>query len=217
MANPLYGGFRPWGTLTGGQGVFPSPIVREVANNNTLAIGKYDILTQSTDGTVLQGAAADNGKLVGVAIGFSMFPSQPLPGRRPVLFIPAATTFSPTTVGSVQAPWIEFLPLTGDLILEVCADDASSVTSLATALAIVGENVDLATTATPDTTTGLSGMQMDISTHVTSTANFRILGISGYPPGAGGSYLNNDITLINARYLVTCNESVWPPYTATGV
>jgi hypothetical protein len=217
MANPLYGGFRPWGTISGGQGVFPSPMIREVANNNTLAIGRYDVLTQVSDGTVVQGAAADNGKLVGIAIGFSMWQTQPLPGRRPALFIPAATTFTPTTVGSVQAPWVEFIPLTADVILECCADDASSVTSIATAIAVVGENADLATTATPDTTTGLSGMQLDISTHATTTANFRIYGITGYPPGAGGSFLNNDVTLINARYLVTCNESVWPPYTATGV
>jgi hypothetical protein len=215
MANPNYGGFRPWGTVTGGQGVFPSPQVREVANNNTNGIFKYDIVSAVSDGTVAQSAAADNGKLLGVAIGFSYLPSQPLPGRRPMLYLPASTTFTPTTVGSVQAPYVEFIPLTGDVILEVCGNAAAPTPTLAGVIGLIGENCDLTTSTAGDTTTGLSGMQLDLSTHNTTTFNFRIIGISGYP--AGNPPLNNDVTLTNCRFLVVCNEGVLPPYTATGV
>jgi len=214
MANPNYGGFRPWGTLSGGEGVFPSPQIREVANNIGTGIFKYDVITTVSDGTVAASAAADNGKLLGVAIGFSHLPSAPLPGRRPTLFIPASTTFTPTTVGSVQAPYVHYIPITGDVIFEVCGNAAAPTPTLAGVIGLIGENCDLVT-GSGDTTTGLSAMQLDLSTHATTTANFRIIGISGYP--AGNPPLNNDVTLTNVRFLVTCNEGFLPPYTATGV
>jgi len=214
MANPNYGGFRPWGTLSAGEGNFPSPQVREVANNIGTGIFKYDVITTVSDGTVAASAAADNGKLLGVAIGFSYLPSQPLPGRRPMLYVPASTTFTPTTVGSVQAPYVHYIPITGDVIFEVCGNAAAPTPTLAGVIGLIGENCDLAT-GSGDTTTGLSAMQLDLSTHATTTANFRIIGISGYP--AGNPPLNNDVTLTNVRFLVTCNEGFLPPYTATGV
>lgn len=208
MANIQKGGFRAWGTLSGGEGVFPGTKVAELANNYGTAVFRGDILTAVSDGTVAVSATSDNGKLIGVAVGFSYVIS----GRRePMPCIPASTTFSPTTVGSPNASYVEYLPLTADLILEVDADDGSTITSIATALGVVQENADLVT-GTGDSTTGVSGMLLDISTHSTSTFNFRIIGITEYP-----HMTNNDVTLTRAKYLVVCNEGILPPYTATGV
>lgn len=208
MANILRGGFRPWGTLSGGQGVFPGSKIAELANNYGTAVFKYDILTAVSDGTVAVSAAADNGKLIGVAIGFSYVVSGK---RNPMPFIPASTTFSPTTVGSPNASYVEYVPLTADVILECDADDGSTVTTVAGGIGLFEENADLAT-GTGDSITGVSAMLLDISTHATTTANFRIIGATEYP-----HFTNNDLTLTRAKYLVVCNEGILPPYTASGI
>lgn len=207
MANVQYGGFRPWGTRSGGRGVFPSPQVGELANNYATAVFKYDILTAVSDGTLAVSAAADNGKLVGVAMGFSYVTGGK---RSPQPYIPANTTFSPTTVGSPNASYVKYIPITPDLIFEVDADDGSTITTVAGAIGLIQENADLAT-GTGDTGTGIGAMLLDISTHGTATANFRIIGVAPYPTG------QNDVTLTRAKYLVICNEGIDPYYTATGI
>lgn len=218
MANLTLGGYRPWGTLTGGRGVYPHPMVSELANNYGTAVGRGDLIIPVSDGTVAVAAAADNGKLMGVVVGTS----RVISGKRtPCPLIPANTTFTPTTVGSVNASLVEWIPLTGDLIMEVDADDGTTATTLATQIALIGENCDM-TVGTPDATTGVSGYSLDISTHVTTTCNFRIIGIGGYTlqsglnltGGAGGV---NDPTASRFKFLVTCNEGFLPPYTATGL
>ncbi len=215
MANIQFGGFRPWGTFSGGQGNYPRALRQEVANNYATGIFKGDILAQVSDGTVAVAATSDNGKLLGVVEGCSYVTG----GVRVYSdFIPANTTFTPTTVGSPNASFVDFIPLTGDLILAVQADDGSSITSMATAIGVIGENTDLIA-GTGDTTTGVSGMLLDISLHNTTTFNFRIVGIDGYGV-FGSSTINaqyNDITLTRATYLVVCNEGFLPPYTTTGV
>lgn len=208
MPNLQKGGFRPWGTFSGGKDFIPGTKIAEVANNYATGIFRGDIIIAVSDGTVAVGAAANNGLLLGVAVGFS-YVTQ---GRRePAAFIPANTTFTPTTVGSPNASWVHYIPLTADLILEVDADDGSTVTTVAGAVGLIGENADLAT-GTGDTTTGQGAMLLDISTHATTAANFRIVGITEYP-----HFTNNDVTITRAKYLVTCNEGFLPPYTTSGV
>lgn len=216
MANPVFNGFQWWGTLSAGEGVMPSTQKREVANNIGTGIYRYDAIAAVSDGTCAAAATSDNGKLLGVAIGFSMLPSQPLPGRRPTLYIPASTTFSPTTVGSPNAPWVEYIPFTPDNIFAVNGNAAAPTATAAGVVGLIGENCDLVA-GTGDTTTGLSAMLLDLSSHATTTANFRIVGIVGYPGQQGGTPLNNDPTLTSVRFLVTCNEGFYPSYTATGV
>lgn len=214
MANVQLGGFRPWGTFSGGEGVFPRPMRGELASGYSTGVFKYDILTAVSDGTLAVSAAADNGKLIGVAIGASYVKGD---GKRyPSDFVPASTTFTPSTVGSVNASWVDYLPLTTDLILAVDADDATTVTTIAAGVGLIQENCDLAT-GTGDTTTGVGAMLLDISTHATSTCNFRIVGIWNYPIADIGVGADNDLTLTRAKYLVVCNEGILPGYTATGI
>lgn len=209
MANLTKGGFRPWGTLSGGVGSLPSAKIAEVANNYGTGIFMGDIITQASDGTVTAAATSDNGKLLGVAIGFSYV----LNGRRePAPFIPASTTFTPTTVGSSNASYVHFLPLTPDLILEVDGNAAAPTPTLAGVIGLIGENCDLSASTAGDTTTGMSGFTLDLSTHATTTFNFRIYGVTEYP-----HFTNNDVTLTRTKFLVICNEGILPFYTATGI
>ncbi len=204
MANITKGGYRPWGTLSGGEGVWPSPRESEVANNYGTALGVGDIIIPVSDGTVAIAAAANNGLLLGVAIGFR----RSINGKMtPCNIIPASTTFTPTAVGSVNASKVIWIPLTADVIWEVDADDGTTATTLAAQIALIGENADM-TTGTPDATTGVSAFSLDISTHATTTANFRII-----------DYLktaDNDPTVTRFKFLVVCNEGFLPPFTATG-
>lgn len=209
MANLTKGGFRPWGTYSGGQGVWPGTKLAEVANNYGTGIFRGDIIKQLSDGTVAAAAASDNGVLLGVAIGFSYVISGQ---RNPMPYIPANTTFSPTTVGSPNASWVYYVPLTGDVILEVDGNAAAPTPTAAGVVGLIGENCDLSVGAGGDTTTGMSSYCLDLSTHATTTFNFRVVGITEYP-----HFTNNDVTVTRAKFLVTCNEGFLPPYTTSGV
>lgn len=214
MANVNLGGFRPWGTLSGGQGVFPNTMIGEVANNYNTAIGRYDILSIVSDGTLARAATADNGKLIGVANAFSYV----INGKREFRpFIPASTTFTPTTVGSKNASLVQYYPLTGDLVLEVDADDGVTATTIALQIGLVGENADM-TVGDCNSVTGVSTYCLDISDRKTATANFRMIMFrGGYTLANGITLGDNDPTASRFKFLVVCNEGVLPPYTATGV
>lgn len=208
MANLTRGGFRVWGTISGGQGYFPGVRTAEVANNYATALFRGDVLIGVSDGTVAIAAAANNGLLLGVATGFSYV----INGRRePMPCLPASTTFSPTTVGSPNASLVEYIALTPDVIFEVDGNAAAPTPTVAGVVGLIGENCDLAT-GTGDSTTGVSAMTLDLSTHNTTAANFRIVGVTEYP-----HFTNNDVTLTRCKFLVTCNEGLLPPYTTTGV
>lgn len=216
MPNIQQGGFRFWGTMSAGRGHATGLRVLEVANNYNTQLSKYDVIIQVSDGTVAIGAAADNGKLLGVINGCS----RVIDGKRtPCDFIPASSTFTPTTVGSPNANLVEFIPLTADNIFEVDADEATTFSTYATALGAIGENCDIASPGSPSTTIGVSTQCLDISTHATTTANFRIVGVQGYTLEGGPITAApwNDPTVTRFRYLVVCNEGFLPPYTATGI
>jgi hypothetical protein len=214
MANVNLGGFRPWGTLSGGQGVFPNMMIGELANNYGTAIGRYDVLIGVSDGTLARAAAANNGLLIGIANAFSYV----INGKREYRpFIPASTTFSPTTVGSKNASLVQYFPLTPDLVLEVDGDDGTTYTTIAGQIGAVGENADMAT-GDCNSVTGVSTYALDISTHATTAANFRIIGFKGgYTLGNGITLQDNDPASSRFKFLVTCNEGLLPPYTTTGV
>lgn len=208
MANLTKGGFRVWGTISGGEGVLPGMKTAEVASNYATGIFRGDILTAVSDGTVAVSATSDNGKLIGVANGFSYVISN---RREPMPCVPANTTFTPSTVGSPNATYVDYFPLTPDLILEVDGNAAAPTPTPAGVVGLIMENCDLAT-GTGDLTTGVSGMTLDLSTHNTTTFNFRIVGVTEYP-----HFTNNDVTLSRCKFLVVCNEGILPFYTPTGI
>ena len=216
MANIQIGGFQFWGTMHGGKGASTNTFVSEVASGYATQLSKGDVIIGVSDGTIAIGAAANNGLLLGVMIGASYV----FQGKRVMSdFIPASTTFAPTTVGSANASLVEWIPLTGDNIFQVDADEAATFSTYATALGAIGENCDIASPGSPSTTIGVSTQCLDISTHATAPFNFRIVGVQGYTLQGGPITAApwNDPTVTRFKYLVVCNEGLLPPYTTTGV
>lgn len=216
MANVSVGGFRPWGTWSGGYGVFPAAKVREVANNYGTAIGTGDIIKALSDGTVAAAANTDTAVMCGVVTGCSYV----INGKRELKpVIPASTTFSPTTVGSSNASLVQFIPLTADLIMEVDANDGTTFTTLAGYIGVINENCDLVT-GTPDATTGQSAYALNISSHNTTAKNFRVVDIRGNYTLQNGllqNLMDNDYTVTRFKLLVTLNQGFFPPFTTSGV
>jgi hypothetical protein len=211
MANVVFGGFRPIRTLSGS--VLPSPIYKEVANNYGTPIRTYDVVAVTTDGTIIIGAAAANGALVGTCDGVSYINASGV--RTGGRYLPKNTTFSPTTVGSQNASIVTFTPCTPDVVFRVQADEGTTFATIATQISALMENADIAD-ATATTNQDYSSQCLDISTHATTTANFRILNISGY--SAGGLKLGlNDPTVTRFEFQVVCSESAYTTGTATGV
>ena len=210
MANVVFGGFRPVATLSGAP--LPRPLYRAVANNYGTPIRTYDVVACTTDGTLIIGAAAGAGALIGYVTGVSYVTTA---GRVTGRNLPKSTTFSPTTVGSINESIVEFIPATPDVICEVQADEGTTFATIATQVSALQENCDIAD-ATATTDQSYSSQCLDISTHATATFNFRIIGIVGY--SVNGLQLGlNDPTVTRFAFQVVCNESVWPIGTATGV
>lgn len=216
MANQAANGFTVWGTVTGGEGAMPTSFVSEVANNYGTALGIGDLIIPVSDGTVARAAASDNDKLLGVITGISYVPGGIVPGRALINYLPANTTFSPTAVGSQNASLVQWVPLTADVILEVAGNAAAPTPTAAGVIGLIGENCDMAT-GTANSVTGVSAYALDLSTHITTTANFRIIGVRNYTLQGGFNTLDNDPTLTAYRFLVVCNEAFWPSYTANGI
>lgn len=216
MANVSMGGFRVWGTVSGGEGSGPSPFVQEVANNYNTAIGIGDIVTQLSDGTLARSVAGDANKFIGVVTGISYVPGGIVPGRALNNYLPANTTFTPTTVGSANASLVMFVPLTSDVILEVDGNAAAPTPTAAGVIGLIGENCDISVGSGADSVTGVSSMTLDLSTHNTTTKNFRIVGIKNYTLQGGFSTVDNDPTLTRFKFLVVVNQGLWPSYTESG-
>lgn len=215
MANVSMGGFRVWGTVTGGEGDMPTTFVQEVANNYGTQIGIGDIVTQLSDGTLARSAAGDSNKFIGVVTGISYVPGGLIPGRALFNYLPANTTFTPSTVGSVTASLVQFVPLTPSVILEVDGNAAAPTPTAAGVIGLIGENCDLSA-GNADSNTGVSAYTLDLSTHNTTTKNFRIVGIRGYTLQGGFSTLDNDPTVSRFKFLVVVNQGLWPSYTESG-
>lgn len=219
MANVTIGGFRAVGTLSGAN--IPNTLVRPVVNNYATQLNKGDWLISASDGTVGAGTAGSTTNLVGVAVGFSYIQSGgPQTGRRVMGdFLPANTTFSPTTVGSPQESLCEYIPGTPDIIWEVDCS-GTTVNTVAGRVGLIGENANLVVSGTPSTVVGNSCMFLDDSSHATSAAQFRIIGIPGYTLEQGLDLTlasAGDPTLSHFKFLVTLNQGFLPPYTTSGI
>lgn len=211
MANVTFGGFRPVGTISGGP--IPRPMYLPVANNYGTPIRTYDAIAVTTDGTAIIAAAASAGAIIGTVEGVNYVTSAGV--RTGARYLPKNTTFTPTTVGSRNESVVAFTPLTPDVICEVQCDEGTTFATIANFVGSFQENCDIAD-ATATTNQDYSSQCLDISTHGTATANFRIIGVNGY--SVNGLQLGvNDPSVTRFTLRVICNESVWPTGTATGV
>lgn len=189
MANVSQGGFRFVGMRNGAKD--PMIELRVVADAYGTGIFKGDPVKLVNDGTVSVSAA---GELVyGVCDGVEQYWDGSVVRRGN--YLPASTSW-----GTVEARRsVVRIIRAQNAIFEVDADDGTTATTEATFRALVNENADHIATASGSTTTGLSGYKLDISDHKTTTAQWRLIGLSTRP--------DNDYTVINAKVLVTVNET----------
>lgn len=117
--------------------------------------------------------------------------------------LPANTVYS---TNFERQSFIQIIPVMGNRFEADC-DDATTATTEAAYLAFIGENVDhrLTTASEPKT-----NVMLDISTHATTTAQWRIVDISQ-------NRANVDFSGAFVKLIVECNEAQVVPYTATGV
>ena len=131
-------------------------------------------------------AAANSTNIVGVVVSFSPLQSDP-------------TTLHKAADGTDRIGYVAGGP---DTIFEVQADNGGA----ALAAADIGENADMITWAAGNTTTGISAMELDSSTHNTTTAQWRVLRLAPRPDNALGDY---------AKVWVICNEHEFKTTTGT--
>jgi hypothetical protein len=193
MANTAEGGFR-FVRMRNGSTV-PNVEIMPVANNYGTAIFRGDVLKRVNDGTVAVHGAAD-AVVYGVADGIVQYNSG---GQlRSGNYLPANTTFSPTTVGSPNESLVRVI-LAKDAIFEV--DAATAVADIATAQGLVGNNADGAT-GSGSTVTGRSGHTLTVAGISDGTAAFRVLEVS--------KRIDNDVASVNWKVLVSVNETMEP-------
>jgi hypothetical protein len=93
----------------------------------------------------------------------------------PMQYVPASTSYT----SRANRTLIEVCYVTEDMRFAIKTD--ASVTSMAVADSLVGNNVDLAYTGGTDAALGLSGCQAIIGGAVTTTKQLRILGLRNIP------------------------------------
>lgn len=165
----------------------------------TVDLQPGDPLKRAADGTLelAQAGEAICGILVGTAFywdGSVMTPNNKYPAG--------------TTYGSVleRASYVHYIPVAGQ-IFEVDVDEATTATTEATYLTYIGENCDHV--LVPNASERRAYPMLDISTHATGTAQWRIVDIA--------RYVNTDFSGLYTKLLVTCNEVQQSPFTTVGV
>lgn len=205
-------GFRWVGSLDGA--CYPKPVEFLVASayaatvsatNVDLNVG--DPVQMVSDGTVaLATGAGSPSTLWGVIVSFSNVKiGLPLAGRK-FSRLPNGTTYTLETDAS-KALVVPF----GRNIWEVDCDDKTTATTLAAYRALIGENADLSYTLdTTDASRPKANPMLDISTHASTTKDFRILDLSK-------TALNQDFSGSYVKVRVIVNESGEAPFVTGGV
>lgn len=163
MSNILRGGFRP--KFAGIKG----PRRYEVDSSNATAIFPGDVVTLTTAGIIAPCTAGGSPLIIGVVAACSYVANN----RRVYgSYIPASTTYSPTTRGSKNSSyaWVWDDP-TIEWIASVASH--SGTDTMAEIYAAVGSNMDIVATA-GDTVYARSGHTLD-GNPIAATAQFRII------------------------------------------
>lgn len=188
-------GFR-WFRSESGSGDMPIQIY-PVATSFATLLARGDAVKFAADGSLARAAAGD-ALICGIVQGVSQYWNGTVRTRG--TFLPAVTAYG--TDLSKQS-LLQVVPVMGQ-IFEVDADDAVTATTEAAYQALVNENCDH---VIESGSLNISYMALDISTHVITSAQWRIVGIS--------PQVNHDFTGNRVKLLVQCNESETVPYSKT--
>lgn len=205
-------GLRWVGSLDGG--CCPKPIEKLVASGYQAQVGGQNVdlnvgdpVQLTTDGTVILGAAGGSPSVLwGVIVGFANVKvGLPLKGRK-FSRLPGGTTWT-TEENASKVLVIPF----GRNIWECDCDDAVTATTLSAYRAFEGENVRLTFSRdATDSDRPKANPLLDISTHVATTEDFRIINVSK-------TALNQDYTGNFVKLRVAINESGEAPFVTAGV
>lgn len=187
MANIVRGGFHPRRSMG-----ISSPRRYELASGNATAVFPGDLVTLVTAG-VVDLVTAGGAPLILGAVSHVSYVANGLRVYGP--YIPASTTYSPTSRGSINASYVY---VWDDPSIEYIANLASNSGTNTAALiyAAVGSNMDIVATA-GSTVYGRSGHQLD-GNPIAGTAQMRILEVLRNPA--------NDLTSANAQVVCMINE-----------
>ena len=199
----LYG-FRYHSNLNGV--ACPQPLKMRVASGYQASPGSTDVdlnvgdpVKYVSDGTIALAEAGNS--IFGVIVGFGPVNYSGSNGYAFDNKLPGGT--ASTTARPI---FVHVLPVAG-LIFEVDCDDKTTATTEAAYIAFIGENCDHSINADADLDKAFP--KLDISTHVTTTAGWRIVDVTREP--------GIDFSGSNVRLLVTCNEVQQAPYVTSGV
>lgn len=198
MSNLVRGGFHPRRS-----GTIPSPRRYEVASGYATALFPGDVVTLLTDGTIAASTAGDAALILGVISHVSY---QGTLGRVYGPYIPASTTYTPTTRGSIQASYA-YVWDDPDIEYVACLASHANTNTAAKIYAALGSNMDLVAGA-GSTVYGRSGFTLD-GNPIAGTAQFRIVEILRDPA--------NDLTSANARVVCQINEGIGSLESAAGI
>lgn len=201
MSNLIRGGFRP--RFPGIRG----PRRYEVDSGYGTALFPGDVCTLVTAGTVQAASAGGADLILGVISHLTYVSSF---NRRVYgSYVPASTTYSPTTAGSKNATyaWVWDDPLI-EYIASVSSNAATD--TKAEVLAAIGANCDIAVGA-GDTNYSRSGHTLDGAVN-TGTLRFRILDILRDPAQDISSASQS-----NWKAICMIDEGFHPFYSAAGI
>lgn len=204
-------GFKWVGSLDGA--CYPKPLELTVATAYQAQVSGSDVdlnigdpVQMTTDGSVvLASGGGSPGTLWGVIVGFSNAKVDSEGRARPSSRLPGGTTWTTEATRSK----VLVVPF-GRNIWEIDCDDKTTATTLTAYRAFINENCDL--TYSRDATNSdrpKANPMLDISTHTTATANFRIVDVSK-------TMENQDFAGLYVKVRVVCNESQEAPFVTAG-
>ena len=206
-------GFR-W--ASGNTNPYPTPVRVTVASAasfdvsggaSNVALRKGDPVTMLNSGTVTL-CAGFEASGTGVAVFGIVDSVLPYWDAAQNLMVPGNALPSDTTWGTVEERKSQLLVIPAEAgMWEIECDDAATATTEAAYRAFIGENCD-------HTLAGASGTlvnpRLDISEHVATTAQWRILGISD-------TANNRDFSGNYVKLIVRVNEGQASVFTASGI
>lgn len=145
----------------------------------------------------LERAAAGNANICGVINACKYWDGTYYKHSR---LVPASTSYDTNLSRQTK---LGIIPVQGQ-VFEVDADDKTTATTLAGYQALINENCDHVIESGTD---NVSYMALDISTHVITSAQWRIVGIKEEP--------NQDYSGLRVKLFVECNESEEPAFSTT--
>jgi hypothetical protein len=165
-----------------------------------------DLVIMEADGKVAPATAGD-GHIVGVCVGAL----NHLPSKNSGVSDHFMASSSPTLQPSYSSGAGQILVAVGtDIIYEAQEDGDTDPL----AIIDIGSNVDMIATHSGSTTTGRSGQEIDSDSHVTTSAQLKLVGFVDRPDNEQG-----DVGVLasgdNARWLVRINESHFFTVSAT--